>query len=149
MEDENIARWVIRYYYDDLPKGSNSHSRVLAAQLKERNIEYIEMMLIYSPDYPGKPPFCFNSYPRLWGKFLSPCGALCHEQLHPQHGWNGALNMSNFIIALRSILEEDCNARLFTTGVGGGSSGSELMRNDEGAARRTNDFYVAAHRSGY
>ena len=149
LEDDDIGRWVVRYYYDDLPEGVNKHAKLLSSQLKERDLSYVEMMFIFSPDYPGKPPFVYNSFPRLWGSFLSPCGALCHEMLHPSHGWTGSMNLSTFIIALRSILEEDVQARLFTRDVGGESSGSELLRNDEETARRTNDFYLAAHRSGY
>ena len=147
LEDEKINRWVVKYFYDSLPSNANKHAKRIASQLKERGLTYIEFKFIYSNEYPGKPPFVSNSFPRLQGSFISPCGALCHESLHPEHGWTAGIDMGNFVIGLRSVLEEDCKASLFTDAYG--KSDPELMKNDEETARKTNSFFLAAHKSGY
>lgn len=178
LEHDDMSRWVVRYYYDDLPEDCNAHAKVIAQELAKNDLSYVEFKLIYSNEYPGKPPFCFNSYPPMWGRFLSQCGALCHEQLHPNHGWQASMCMAQFVVGLRSILEEDCRIRLLDrkrrirveedvdpdnvnheqqaaeadSAASGSASTLEkevFVPNEEETARRTNDFYLAAHTSGY
>ena len=83
LEHDDLTRWVVRYYYDDLPEDCNAHAKKIAQDLAKNDLTYVEFKLVYCNEYPGKPPFCFNSFPPMFGKFLSQCGALCHEQLHP------------------------------------------------------------------
>lgn len=175
LEHDDLTRWVVRYYYDDLPDDCNEHAKVVAQELARNDLTYVEFKFIYSDEYPGKPPFCFNSYPPMFGTTLSQDGALCHETLHPNHGWQASKCMSQFIVELRCILENDCKIRLLDRkrrirvaqdpehaadhAASSSSTPKEAEKeeeekevfvpNEEATASRTNDFYLAAHTKGY
>ena len=73
--------------YDDLPEDCNAHAKVVTKELAQNGLTYVEFKFIYCNESPGNPPFCFNSYPPMFGSNLDQTGALCHETLHPNHGW--------------------------------------------------------------
>lgn len=150
IDEQDIGRWVVKYYYNDLPEDASKDQKRIAKQLNTYDLKAITTVFRFSSDYPGRPPLVYIEHPRMMGNTIDATGAVCHEQLHPNHGWQASMRMEALIVWFRSLMDDsDTNLRMF--GWDGTSTSNEdaFLKNDEATARKTTDFYLACHKHGY
>ena len=154
VDDDVLTEWRAKCFYDMAGKeGATTTQNALAAQLKDRGLDYIEYRIHIPPGYPGEPPFVRGYFPRIKGPHVSRNGAFCAEALSKQFGWSPACRTSMLMLAVRALLEnsEQGGLHLQTLEAGdcGGSEKKLMTPYDEAGARSDFDAITRAHPRGY
>ena len=154
VDDDVLTEWRAKCFYDMAGKeGATTTQNALAAQLKDRGLDYIEFRIRIPPGYPGEPPSVRGYFPRIKGPHVSQNGAFCAEALSKQFGWSPACRTSMLMLAVRSLLEnsEQGGLHLQTLEAGdcGGSEKKLMTPYDEAGARSDFDAITRAHPRGY
>ena len=85
VDDDVLTEWRAKCFYDMAGKeGATTTQNALAAQLKDRGLDYIEFRIHIPPGYPGEPLFVRGYFPRIKGPHVSQNGAFCAEALSKQ-----------------------------------------------------------------
>lgn len=90
MVNENLFEWHVKLHKID----EDSH---LAKDMKEAQIPYILLHLVFPDNFPFQPPFMSVISPIIDGGFVMGGGAICCELLTPQ-GWNSAYTIESVLM---------------------------------------------------
>lgn len=105
VDESDLTEWRARWYYGN-EKCPTPTEQALAAQLKARGLECIEMRVDVPPGYPADPPKARCYFPRLKGLYVQDSGAICAEA-HSKQGWGAAHTIETMVRGVRALLQND------------------------------------------
>ncbi|XP_076390348.1 ubiquitin-conjugating enzyme E2Q-like protein 1 isoform X3 [Megachile rotundata] len=102
LVNDNLFEWHVRLHKID-PESE------LAADMRELNIPYILLHVVFPENFPFAPPFMRVISPRIEKGFVMEGGAICMELLTPR-GWASAYTIEAVITQFAaSIVKGQCN----------------------------------------
>lgn len=98
-EDDNLSKWMINVFKPENAK--------LEAQMKQLNIDAIEIEITFKENYPIAPPFIRIVYPhfKFHSGHITVGGSLCMEMLTNQ-GWMPTFNIENVITQIKLAISD-------------------------------------------
>ena len=105
VDESDLTEWRVLWYYGN-EKCPTPTEQALAAQLKARGLECIELRVDVPPEYPAAPPKARGYFPRVKGSFVQPSGAICAEA-HSKQGWGAAHTIETMVRGIRALLQND------------------------------------------
>lgn len=105
VDESDLTEWRVRWYYGDEACPTPTE-KALAAQLKARGLECIELRVDVPSGYPAEPPKARCYFPRVKGSVVQPSGAICAEA-HSKQGWGAAHTIETMVRGIRALLQND------------------------------------------
>ena len=98
-EEDNLSKWMINVFKPENAK--------LEAQMKQLNIDAIEIEITFKENYPIAPPFIRIVYPhfKFHSGHITVGGSLCMEMLTNQ-GWMPTFNIENVITQIKLAISD-------------------------------------------
>ena len=105
--DEELYKWNVKVKKID--QDSPLAKDMLKLKEKE-NIDYIQLSILFTDNFPFDPPFVRVVYPIMMGGFVKTGGAICLDLLTPD-GWSSAYSIEAVITQVATFLTKG-NARI-------------------------------------
>ena len=98
-EEDNLSKWMINVFKPENAK--------LEKQMKQLNIDAIEIEITFKENYPIAPPFIRIVYPhfKFHSGHITVGGSLCMEMLTNQ-GWMPTFNIENVITQIKLAISD-------------------------------------------
>jgi ubiquitin-protein ligase len=98
-EEDNLSKWMINIFKPENEK--------LEKQMKQLNIDAIEIEITFKENYPIAPPFIRIVYPhfKFHSGHITVGGSLCMEMLTNQ-GWMPTFNIENVITQIKLAISD-------------------------------------------
>ena len=98
-EEDNLSKWIINVFKPENEK--------LEKQMKQLNIDAIEIEITFKENYPIVPPFIRIVYPhfKFHSGHITVGGSLCMEMLTNQ-GWMPTFNIENVITQIKLAISD-------------------------------------------
>jgi len=132
LVDDNLYDWEVRIFGFDQKEPIG---RDLEEYKRRFGLDYLQLQVKFSQDYPHKPPFVRVVRPGIQGGYVLDGGAICMELLTPM-GWSSAYSIDAVIPQIMATLIEG-KARIIM---------QPHVNYDERAARATFDYIVETHK---